>query len=571
MVVREEDPPTMLTLSSDPDRARRELTALAAYLVTFAHVDGHFDPAELRLIRSSLMAVVERRVEATPTRRDAAQRTELLQRFRDYVEQVLSAVNLSVEALMAESVSHEDDQTAYVATQLKARCLEVFEGFEPDAQAALLDTVDELIMADGVAHPAELQLREELLHWLASPDEVELEPIAEPHPVVVHDVGSLFHDASAHPFFESGEAAYSPDPGPTGQLVASDRALIRRVFDELAAQREAGGGALAGHRTVAGLAGRPAFLDGHVYAIPRDPDRRYELTVLGDLHGCYSCLKAALMQSGFLDKVGAYREDPAGHPEPHLILLGDYVDRGHYGIEGVLRTALRLFALMPGHVHLLRGNHEFLVEEAGRIKGGVRPAESVEELRRHAPLELLRDFLQLFEGLPNLLLFDGMIFVHGGIPRDDVFRERYRDLSSLNDPFLRFQMMWSDPSTADVIPVTLQRQSIRFPFGRLQAAAFLERLGCHTLVRGHEMVGEGFRRTYDDERNLLITLFSAGGADNADLPPDSRYRRVSPMALTVTAGPGEPPAIHPWAIDYLPYNDPGLNRFYAGEEELVLE
>ena len=31
----------------------------------------------------------------------------------------------------------------------------------------------------------------------------------------------------------------------------------------------------------------------------------------------------------------------------------------------------------------------------------------------------------------------------------------------------------------------------------------------------------------------LITLFSAGGEDNKDLPEKSNYRRVRPMALTI--------------------------------------
>jgi len=560
----------MLTLSSDPDVARRELTALASYLVTFAHVDGHLDPAEMRLIRSTLRDVIQRRIDDAPVERTAAQRTELLARFHEYIEEILAAVTCNVEELLHESVSHEDQQSSYVATQLKVRCLSVFDGFDEERQLALLDTVDELIMADGLAHPAELALREELLQWLAAPGEIELEAVSTPHPVAVAEIGTLYHDPTAHPFFESGEVSYSDDPGPTGQQLASDRALVRRVFDELARQRALGGGMLAGRHSVADLAGERPFLDGHVYAVPRDRDRSYELTVLGDLHGCYSCFKAAVMQSQFLDKVGAFKADPEHNPEPRLVLLGDYLDRGHYGVEGVLRAALRLFALAPGHVHLLRGNHEYLVEEDGTIKGGVKPAESFAAMRRYAPIEMLRDYLRLFEGLPNILLFDGILFVHGGIPRDDLFRERYRDLSSLNDPPMRFQMMWSDPSNADVVPVALQKQSIRFPFGRLQATAFLQKLGCHTLIRGHEMFSEGCRKTYDDESNLLITLFSAGGSDNEDLPHDSRYRRVTPVALTVRADAGQPLAIEPWVIDYRPYNDPERNQFYTESESLDL-
>ncbi len=128
-------------------------------------------------------------------------------------------------------------------------------------------------------------------------------------------------------------------------------------------------------------------------------------------------------------------------------------------------------------------------------------------------------------------------------------------------------MMWSDPSSAEVIPAALQEQSARFPFGRLQCQAFLQRIGCHTLVRGHEKVDEGFRRVYDDESQLLISLFSAGGADNHDLPPESSYKSVTPMAMTLHYKDGQSQIV-PWKIDYASYNDPERNRFYQAPAEL---
>jgi hypothetical protein len=175
--------------------------------------------------------------------------------------------------------------------------------------------------------------------------------------------------------------------------------------------------------------------------------------------------------------------------------------------------------------------------------------------------------MRLFDSMPNMLLFERFLFVHGGIARDLTLKEKYRDLSSLNDWDIRFEMMWSDPSSADVIPASLQKQSARFPFGRLQCQAFLRRIGCHTLVRGHEKVDEGFRRTYDDGHQLLISLFSAGGAHNTDLPADSGYRSVKPMAMTIRFkdGVGQ---ITPLEIDYERYNDPGRNRFFQAPAEI---
>jgi hypothetical protein len=148
-----------------------------------------------------------------------------------------------------------------------------------------------------------------------------------------------------------------------------------------------------------------------------------------------------------------------------------------------------------------------------------------------------------------------------------LLKERFRGLASLNDKDIRFQMMWSDPSSADVIPTALQEQSARFPFGRLQSLAFLQKIGCHTLIRGHEKVEEGFRRVYDDENQLLITLFSSGGADNADLPEDSSYRQVTPMALTLHYLDGRF-EMEPFRIAYEAYNTPDRNAFLRSPAEI---
>ena len=62
---------------------------------------------------------------------------------------------------------------------------------------------------------------------------------------------------------------------------------------------------------------------------------------------------------------------------------------------------------------------------------------------------------------------------------------------------------------------------------------FMQRIGAHTLVRGHEKVVEGFAVPYDDEHARLITVFSAGGRDNGDLPegywmpPQANSQRVA--------------------------------------------
>jgi hypothetical protein len=159
------------------------------------------------------------------------------------------------------------------------------------------------------------------------------------------------------------------------------------------------------------------------------------------------------------------------------------------------------------------------------------------------------------------------MFVHAGIPRDADIKAKVTDLSALNDPDLRFQMLWSDPSTADYIPDDLQAQNARFPFGKLQFEAFMKKVGCTMMVRGHEKVDEGFKDIYPGNPIALLNLFSAGGADNDDLPPQSSYRTVTPMACTILVEDGVA-KVTPWQIDYGRFNDPIRNKFYATKPEI---
>jgi hypothetical protein len=226
-----------------------------------------------------------------------------------------------------------------------------------------------------------------------------------------------------------------------------------------------------------------------------------------------------------------------------------------------LRTVINIFQKAPEHVFVLRGNHEKYFEYKGQIYGGVKPAEAINSLKPHVGTEALRHYVDFFESMPNMLLMGEMLFVHAGIPRDFTIKERYHDLSSLNDEVIRFEMMWSDPSMADIVPAALQKQSVRFPFGKHQAAAFLQKIGCHTIIRGHEKVLDGFDRTYDEENVQMITLFSCGGQLNEDFPSKNGFRKIIPMAVTITLK-GRDIDLQPWKIDYHSYNNAKRNGFF---------
>ena len=68
------------------------------------------------------------------------------------------------------------------------------------------------------------------------------------------------------------------------------------------------------------------------------------VTIVGDLHGQFFDLLNLLKTGGW-------------PPETSYIFLGDFVDRGHNSVE-TLSLLLCLKLKYPGHVTLLRGNHE---------------------------------------------------------------------------------------------------------------------------------------------------------------------------------------------------------------------
>ncbi len=554
----------MLELSKDPQTARRQMNGLISYLTTFAYADGDFAPSEIELIRDMIGRIVRHRVQSSEAGWDPEVSEELVRHVTSELEEVLDSAMAEVARLLQESVAEAERQRTFVESRLKQRCFEVFQSFDEETQEELIAAADELLMADGHIHPAEVELRNELAGLLRSRSDIRLAPMGYPRRAAVRVVELPLPEGDEHPLFAALESPYAEDPARRAGQVEADRGLVRAAQAVLARQRRGGAGRIARLRTVEDVPTGEPFLDEFVYVLPPRAGKTYELTVVGDLHGCYSNAKAVVLQSRFLERMAAYRRDPAGLPEPLLLFLGDYIDRGRFGFEGVLRLALQLFTSFPDNVCLLRGNHEMFLEHGGRIVSAVHPAEGIARLREKAPPDLVAEHMGLFNALPAMVLCGRALFVHGGVPRDAVVAEKVRGLAGLNDWEVRFQMMWSDPSVVDVIPRPLQEATYRFGFGRLQCQNFLKDIGCNVLVRGHEHVLTGFWANYDDDHLLAVTVLSAGGAGNLDVPAESDFRLTRPMALTVrTAGGLDGPVdLEAWPIDYAPLNDPRRNGFY---------
>lgn len=555
----------MMQFSSDPRTAEQEMHAVIYYLTAFGYVDGHFDASERAYVKDYIGQLVAARARGAMGDDDPAY-ADVVGRWTEHFHEVFEQIDHSIHDWYTESVGDGETSEQFVIAKLKLRCFELFKAFDEATRAQLLGVVDELMHADGIIHPNEQQFRNELYRLLFAPVEIpeaDIETVPEGG-VLIDEMRPKPLRELDHAFFKRSEWDYDKDPERFIAQTKADIDLIRRYREELERQRAWGRGKLLGTPDFEVFAGEEPFLDGHVHVFPPKKDAAYELLVLGDLHGCYSCLKGALLQADFFAKAQAYHDDPVNNPRMLAVFLGDYIDRGKFSYNGILRTVLELYLAVPESVFVLRGNHEYYVELNGRVLAPVRPAEAMESLKHIATNEVFAEYMRLFEAMPNMLVFDRTLFVHAGIPREDTIAEKVHGPADLNDPDVRFQMLWSDPSESDAVPLELQKANARFPFGRKQFKSFMSRLGLTTMIRGHERVVEGFKTVYDDPEATLLSLFSAGGKDNADLPEKSNYREVRPMALTIRHAQGVT-TLSPFEIEFSRFNDPQYNAFFRDQ------
>ena len=538
-----------IVLARDADTADSQVRAVLYLLAALAYVDGEFDDFERTFVQEYIADLSEARAAAA-----GGDVNELVAMYRADFQRLDQYLN----DLFTESTSDGETVAGFVSSRLKVRALELFQEFDDENKRALLGAFDTLIEADGRVHPAEAAFHDDLKALLEAKPQVAAVDIV-PNKVEVSQPTLLRRTGQGtHALFQRLEQPYTEET--VAARAAQDLSLVKRAIHLIDRQRKRGQGLLSGRRDIGELAAERPFLDDYTYVHPINPDEDYELIVFGDLHGCYSCLKAGLVQARVIERLEAAQRDPTA-PKLRVVFLGDYIDRGRWGLEGVLRTALTLYCAFPEQVFLIRGNHEWFIERDGKVRSGVMPAEALArwvEVLGHSHFVAYR---HLFDRMSCSLLFDRIMFVHGGIPRDDVM-EKFDDLSALNDSLVRFQMMWSDPAQVEEVPNDLQKKNARFSFGRAQLRRFLSRVGAHTLVRGHEKIAHGFQTVHDDGEARLLSVFSSGGDRNRDLPERSSYRRVVPMALTVKYSGGQW-SFQPWALDWEDFNGPETNAFWA--------
>ncbi|MEM5814942.1 MAG: metallophosphoesterase family protein [Candidatus Aenigmatarchaeota archaeon] len=149
--------------------------------------------------------------------------------------------------------------------------------------------------------------------------------------------------------------------------------------------------------------------------------------VVGDLHGDY---ESYLKTKNFLEKKFS------------LIYLGDYADRGDFGVE-IIEDLIETTRKYPMKVIALKGNHESYSESG---EPNFYPSDLIDEVNfkkgnwKNYFKEILKPF---FDNLPICALHENfkLFFVHGGIS------SKIKSLEDLKKPSKRIEedLLWSDP------------------------------------------------------------------------------------------------------------------------------
>ncbi|KAK6753043.1 hypothetical protein RB195_012570 [Necator americanus] len=193
-----------------------------------------------------------------------------------------------------------------------------------------------------------------------------------------------------------------------------------------------------------------------------------------------------------------------GHPpSKRMLFLGDYVDRGDYGLETItLLLALKL--RFPDEIYLLRGNHETRCVN--------RQYGFFDECKRKFPrkgTQLWTAFQHVFNCLPVAALVGSRIFcAHGGISEDLLSFKQFERIfrpTDICDIGLLCDLLWSDPSNTSKLYEPSPR-GVSSVFGKAAVDNFCNTMDVDLICRAHQCVVDGYEFFADRK---CLTIFSA--------------------------------------------------------------
>ena len=217
--------------------------------------------------------------------------------------------------------------------------------------------------------------------------------------------------------------------------------------------------------------------------------------VCGDIHGQYIDLLNVFENLGLPGRDNRY------------LLLGDYVDRGLKSIE-VFCLLLCYKLLYPNDVFMLRGNHE--TSAISRMYG------FYDECKRKFGVKMWKLFVDVFNYMPVAATIGKnnhtplVLCMHGGISPhltnlDDI--KRLRKPTDIPDEGLLCDLLWADPdSEFNKNGWNDNDRGVSYVFGRNVLNSFLTKNCLDLIVRGHQVVEDGYE--FFGGRQL-ITIFTA--------------------------------------------------------------
>ncbi len=182
-----------------------------------------------------------------------------------------------------------------------------------------------------------------------------------------------------------------------------------------------------------------------------------------------------------------------------IVFLGDYVDRGKYGIENLMMIIEKLVDA-PGKIIMLRGNHESPM--INRNYGFMREVE--EKIGEDA----YKNFAIMFSHMPYAAVVNSYFCVHGGIPQilgkvEDIANLPIGDFNPDN-PVAK-ELLWNDPNDGIRGFIPNLRGPGTYYFGPDVVEKFLAENSLKGIIRGHE-VADGFK---SNANGKVITVFSS--------------------------------------------------------------
>ena len=270
--------------------------------------------------------------------------------------------------------------------------------------------------------------------------------------------------------------------------------------------------------------------------------------VIGDIHGNFGDLAYFIKQLIPFDITqNPYR----------IVCLGDYIDRGPFGVECCL-LLFSLKILAPNNIILLRGNHEdpAVCGDENTYGAGSFRTQCKIMYGFSEGEEVFNTACSTFKYLPLVGIIDNKVFcAHGGIPRPDNKTERglsgqesrmsileaknfprYGSLFSLEtsaeiskaDPSVKglkeqqfiqaFDLLWSDPirdpknTEVDINGFSHgERGGQTVAFSSLAVETFLERYNFDLMIRAHQEKRSGLRVS---QSSKVITVFSSSNYQN---------------------------------------------------------